>query len=349
MKHPDRRANEQRRTILSKLFAPLTRNVDRSAIRLAPFALTAYPSEAQKNALIDQALELGGPPGTVIAREIPVDASGCSVEVLSGWERIEAFVHRDAFPRSPSVPIAMISAPDADAAFYAIEYAQEHHKASGYDTSPLNYAIAAQEAIRHFNHSTNTWNIQEMANALCIARPTLSNRIRLLKGLEPAVQDLLSTGKLKPEFAKILLAEKSPTRQTQLAERATSGKLRTRDLYSLVHPNYVPPARSKQPRKSSTVRLGDTSIMERTLEETYGSPSRILVGNQEDTAGCIELSFYSLSELKGILEKLDKNAQTDPLFQGEISFKASTPKKTNALLEELGAITEPTEEGESPH
>jgi len=346
MRHPDRFANEQRRATLSKLFAPLTNNIDRNTVRPAPFALKAYPSEAQRNALIDQALELGGPPGTVIAREIPEDSAGCSVEVLSGWERVEAYLHRDAFPRATMVPMAMISASDADAAFYAIEYAQEHHKACGYETSPLNYAIAAQEAIRHFNQSASTWNIQELANALGIARPTLSNRIRLLKGLQPDVRDLLSSGRLKPEFAKILLAENNPKRQIQLAERATTGKLRTRDLYALVHPNYVPPTQSKQPQKRSKVQLGDTSIMERTLEETYGSPSKILVGNQAKTAGCIELSFYSLSELKGILEKLDANIKTDTLLQGELSFKALTPKKTNALLDELGAIREPIDENE---
>tara|TARA_A100001391_G_scaffold201871_2_gene189956 strand:+ start:9109 stop:10158 length:1050 start_codon:yes stop_codon:yes gene_type:complete len=348
MKHPDRIANEQRRATLSKLFAPLTSNIDRNTIRPAPFALKAYPSDAQRSALIDQALELGGPPGTVIAREIPEDTAGCSVEVLCGWERVEAYLHRDAFPRATMVPMAVISASDADAAYYAIEYAQEHHKACGYECSPLNYALAAQEAIRHFNEATSAWNIQELANALCIARPTLSNRIRLLKGLQPGVQAMLGTGRLKPEFAKILLAEKAPRRQLQLAERAASGKLRTRELYSLVHPDYVPPRSSKQPRKKSKVQLGDTSIMERTLEETYGSPSKILVGNQAETAGCIELSFYSLSELKGILEKLDANAQTDSLFQGELSFKASTPNRTNELLDEMGAIDEPIRKSGAP-
>ena len=47
------------------------------------------------------------------------------------------------------------------------------------------------------------------------------------------------TYSIKPEFAKILLAEPSPQRQEHLAARVARGKMSTRALYKLVHPGYV--------------------------------------------------------------------------------------------------------------
>jgi len=201
---------------LIRMLAPTVQNIDRDLIRRAPYAISPEIPTAQLNALIDHALELGGPPGPVIARKIAT-LEGHTVEVLIGWERLEAFTHKDAYPRAPSIPLGIIECNAAEAAFYAIEYAAQDQKAGGLVTSPLLYATAAQTAIEHFSTPDEPWSIQMMANALCIARPTLSNRLRMLKGLQPITRQLLQQGLVKPEFAKILLAEPSPKRQEHLA------------------------------------------------------------------------------------------------------------------------------------
>jgi len=321
------------------MLAPAMQNVERDQIRRAPYAISPEIPEAQHNAMIDHALELGGPPGPVIARKIATP-EGHTVEVLLGWERLEAFTHPDAFPRSPSIPLGIIDCNAADAAFYAIEYAALDQKASGLITSPLLYAAAAQTAIEHFTKPDNKWKIQTLANALCIARPTLSNRLRLLKGLMPKTRQLLQEGLIKAEFAKILLAEPSPGRQERLATRAARGMMSSRTLYRLVHPDYEPPKMIASPRGQKKHRLGDLGSMEQALSENYGTATTIaLDGGQQK--GYVEMRFHSLSELKGLLEQLDRQIETDPLLRGTLTMNVENKGEANALLLELGANTDP--------
>jgi len=341
MPQPDRNTNALRRQRLTRRLAPVARSVAPDTLRCAPYALRPYPSPAQQEALIEQAIELGVPPGTVLAREIPDDGDGVTLEVLCGWERVEAYLHRDAYSHARKVPLGVIAADPAEAVFYAIEHAAREHQAAGYATSPLAYAVAARQAMVHVSTPQRPWSIQDLANALCIARPTLSNRLRLLQGLHARVRDLVDRGALRPEFAKILLAEPSPVRQRQLAEQAATGRLSTRALYRLVHPDYTPPRLVGTPRRQHTQRLGDLGILERTLTETYGAPTRIALDDEHQHAGYVELSFYSLSELQGLLARLVQTAQTDTLFRGELVLKTGNPRDTQALLQELGAINEP--------
>lgn len=339
MPQPNRSANEERRSRLIRLLAPAMQNVPREQIRRAPYAIQAEVPEAQHHALIDHALELGGPPGTVIGRQISTP-EGQFVEILLGWERLQAFLHRDAFPRAASVPIGLIDCNAAEAAFYAIEYAARDHAASGLVTSPLLYAAAAHTAMGLFGKNGKPWAIQTMANALSIARPTLSNRLRLLKGLAPKSRQLLQSGLIKPEMAKILLAEHRTERQEHLATLAAKGMMSTRALYRLVHPGYEPPQLVAQPRGNAAQRLGDVGLMERELAEHYGTPTAITLDAKQHK-GTVELAFHSLSELKGLLDKLDHQIQTDTLLRGQISLSVDNSREANALLLELGANRDP--------
>ena len=336
---PSRSSNDERRARLTRMLAPAMKNVERGEIRRAPYAICPEIPEAQHNAMVDHALELGGPPGPVIARKIDTP-EGHTVEVLLGWERLEAFTHPDAFPRATSIPLGIIDCNLSEAAFYAIEYAAQDQKAAGLITSPLLYAAAAQTAIELFSRPDQIWKIQTLANALCIARPTLSNRLRLLRGLAPRTRELLQQGLIKPEFAKILLAEPSPERQERLATRAARGMMSTRSLYRLVHPDYEPPRKIAAPRGQKKHRLGDIGGMERALSESYGTPTTIAMdaGQQK---GYVEMPFHSLSGLKGLLDKLDQQISTDPLARGTLTLKVDNKQEANALLLELGANTDP--------
>lgn len=340
MTQPSRSSNDARRFRLIRMLAPTIQNVDRSLVKRAPYAISPEIPEAQHNALIDHAVELGGPPGPVIARKIPTTAEDQTLEVLVGWERLAAFVHKDAYPRAPTVPLGIIECNAADAAFYAIEYASLDQKAASLVTSPLLYATAAQTAIEYFSKPKEPWTIQTLANALCIARPTLSNRLRLLKGLQPKTRDLLQQGLIKPEFAKILLAEPSAARQEHLANLAAREMMSTRSLYKLVHPGYEAPRTIASPRGSKKHRLGDVGIMEQTLSEIYGTPTTIAL-DQGQQKGYIDMDFHSLSELKGLLDRLDKNITTDPLLRGSLTLQVDNKAQANALLLELGANTDP--------
>jgi len=314
-------------------------NVPRNEIRRAPYAISPEIPTAQHNALIDHALEIGGPPGPIIGRKITT-TEGHTVEILVGWERLEAFTHKDTFPHAQSIPVGVIDCNASDAAFYAIEFASQDQKAAGLVTSALLYASAAQAAREHFTRKEKPWAIQTLANALCIARPTLSNRLRLLKGLQPKTRGLLQSGQIKPEFAKILLAETSPKRQDHLASRAALGMMSTRALYKLVHPNYDPPQTIAAPRGKKTERLGDVGVMERELSQIYGTPTTINLDKAQQK-GVIDMHFHSLSELKGLLDQLDNHTQTDTLIHGNLSFTVNNAREANTLLLELGANTDP--------
>jgi hypothetical protein len=322
------------------MLAPAVQNVDRGLIRRAPYAITPEIPDAQQNGLIDHALELGGPPGPVIARKIHTTQEGHTLEVLFGWERLAAFTHRDAFPRAPTIPLGIIDCNAPDAAFYAIEYASRDQKAAGLVTSPLLYATASQAALAHFSKPDEPWSIQTLANALCIARPTLSNRLRLLKGLQPKTRELLQQGLIKPQFAKTLLAEPSPKRQEHLATRVARGMMSTRALYKLVHPGYKPPQLIAQPRGANKQRFGDIGLMERVLAENYGTSAQIAL-NAGDHKGYVEMHFHSLSELKGLLARLDQNMATDNLVKGNLTLRVDNAGEANALLTEMGANSDP--------
>lgn len=339
MPQPSRDENDARRHRLIRGLAPAMISVDRAEIRRAPYAIAPDIPDAQEKALIDHALELGGPPGTIIGRQIAT-RDGHSVEIVLGWERLEAFTHRDAFPHSPTLPIGLIQCNDADAAFYAIEYAQLNQKAAGLVSSPLCYASAAQAAIDHFSQPEKPWAIQTLANALCIARPTLSNRLRLLNGLTPTTRDLLQSGKIKPEFAKILLAAHSPAQQEHLARQASRGGLSSRALYQRVHPNYAPPKTVSTSQERHPQNVSDVNAMERALTERYGTSATIAFSDGY-RSGVVELPFHSLSALKGLLESLDHQIETDTLLRGTLTLHADQRRTIDDLLRELGANTDP--------
>ena len=56
MPPPDKTTNALRRQRLTRLLAPVTRSVERHRVRCAPYALRAYPTEAQHKALINHAI-----------------------------------------------------------------------------------------------------------------------------------------------------------------------------------------------------------------------------------------------------------------------------------------------------
>ncbi|MFK8050310.1 MAG: hypothetical protein AB8B81_17935 [Halioglobus sp.] len=339
MPDPNRTENASRRNRLIRWLAPAIQDIPRDQVRRAPYAITADIPNAQQNALVDHALDLGGPPGTVIGRKIATE-DGHTVEVLIGWERIEAFTDRDAFPRATTLPIGVIDCNAAEAAFYAIEYAQQDQRASGLITSALLYAKAANIALEHFGKPDKPWSIQTLANALCIARPTLSNRLRLLKGLQPKTHALLQSGQIKPQFAKTLLAEPNAQRQENLAEQAAKGMMSSRALYKLVHPGYEPPKLVAQPRGKPKQRLGDAGLMQRTLTENYGTGVDITL-DKHAHKGTVEFRFDSLSILKGLIEKLEADIEHDSIIKGSLMMQVNNAQEANTLLMELGANSDP--------
>lgn len=331
---PSQIANGERRSRLMQALAPAILNVPRNEIRRAPYAIHAELEDAQEAALINHAIELGGPPGAVIARQIGT-AEGHTVEVLIGWERLAAFTHPDAYPHAESIPLAVIDCNASHAAFYAIEHAFHEHQAAGWGTSPLLYATAAAAALHHFSQPGKPWKIQTLANALCIHRSTLSNRLRLLRGLQNTTRTLLQEGRIKPEHAKILLAEHIPERQERLATQTAKGMMSTRELYKLVHPDYVPPQLINSPRTRQKEHWADLPRVERAVSEQLGTPATIAINGQK---GYIELPFHNLLALRGLIDKLSQQVTNGALLKGHLTMDVQGETAIDTLLQELSHL-----------
>ena len=84
--------------------------------------------------------------------------------------------------------------------------------------------------------------------------------------------------------------------------------------------------------------------MERTLQETFGAPTTITTEDLENAAGQIDLRFYSLSELKGLIDRLDRKARTDRVFQGSLCLRAADADDLDTLLRETGVVIDPLDE-----
>ena len=80
--------------------------------------------------------------------------------------------------------------------------------------------------------------------------------------------------------------------------------------------------------------------MERALAENYGTTAQIAL-DKGSHKGYVEMHFSSLSELKGLLAKLDGHVDTDTLIKGDLTLRADNATQANALLMELGANTDP--------
>ena len=333
---PSRLANGEQRARLISALAPGVQMIARDTLRIAPYAIQAQLSPAQESSLIDHAIELGGPPGAVIGRPIS-NRDGPNIEILMGWERLQAYLHPDAYPRATTLPIALIDCNASHAAFYAIEHAYNQHRAAGWGTSPLLYAAAAAAALDHFGTVEEPWAIQTLANALCINRSTLSNRLRLLKGLQKKPQALLQSGRLKPEFAKILLAERSPERQERLAEQASKGMISTRALYKLVHPQYQPPVTMAAPRGHAESADPDVARLEVRIGARLGTTPSIRIENHR---GIVELPFHDGAALQGLLTALQHTTDNPGLLKGHITLRVDGERESTALLRQLDAFSD---------
>ena len=105
-------------------------------------------------------------------------------------------------------------------------------------------------------------------------------------------------------------------------------------------PAYEPPKLVAQPRSKSKERLADVDLMQRSLAEDYGTQVEIVL-EASSQKGYVEMNFQSLSILKGLLEKLDGEMQSDHLVKGNLVLQVANAGEANALLTEMGANSDP--------
>ncbi len=159
------------------------------------------------------------------------------------------------------------------------------------DLNPLEEAIALQRLIDEFQFTH-----QEVADAVGKSRSAVTNTLRLTRLAQP-VAEMLVAGDLEMGHARALLTL-VVTDQIEVAKQVVARGLNVRQTEELVRTagKTPPPATGKQGPDADTRRL------EQNLGQTLGQP--VLIKHTKKGAGKLVISYSSLDELDGILEKM---------------------------------------------
>jgi len=190
------------------------------------------------------------------------------------------------------VPVLVKAVPDEAAAVMAlIENIQRE------DLNPLEEAQGLQRLINEFNLTH-----EQAAQAVGRSRSAASNLLRLLQLAEP-VQQMLMAGDLDMGHARALLAL-DRAHQITTAHEVAAKKLSVREAEKLVacaaSGRQTPLLRVKAPKSRDLLRLEESLSDALTAKVEIRITRRTKRGDQGEVA----ISFGSLDELNGLLDKL---------------------------------------------
>jgi ParB family chromosome partitioning protein len=158
------------------------------------------------------------------------------------------------------------------------------------DLNPLEQARALHRLMEEFEMTH-----EALADAVGRSRSTITNLLRLLE-LESEVKNMLEQGQLEMGHARCLLTL-SADQQLKVAQQVSRQGLSVRATEALARKEQTG---SRQPKKSEK----DPNILrlETELSESIGNPVTITYSKRGK--GNLQISYNSLEELDGILERL---------------------------------------------
>jgi ParB family chromosome partitioning protein len=205
-----------------------------------------------------------------------VRARGDSYQLIAGERRPRA-ARRAGLER---VPVSLHEAGEQESLELAlIENLQRE------DLNPIEEAKAFQRLMSEFGLHQD-----EIARRVGKTRSAVSNTVRLLQ-LPAAIRQRIEAGEISAGHARSLLALHAVESQTRAAEDIVRRRLSVRATERLV-------------RERTEAPDGDAErqAVERDLSQALGTKVRIRRG--QDGCGRIEIEFYSLEGLNGILARL---------------------------------------------
>lgn len=152
------------------------------------------------------------------------------------------------------------------------------------DLNPLEEARAYRHLVEEFQLTQ-----EDIAARVGKDRSTIANTMRLLQ-LPPELQSQIERGALSAGHARALAAAPSATMKIQWAQEVIAQGLTVRQTENLVKRRVRPPA------------APEVAAAEQRLTEHLGTRVRVLHGR--NGAGRIEIEYYSLEELNGLLDRL---------------------------------------------
>ena len=162
------------------------------------------------------------------------------------------------------------------------------------DLNPMEEARAYRRLSDQFGHTQD-----EIARRVGKERSTVANMLRLLH-LPEKIQRALEAGQLSAGHARALVAVAADAVKLELAEQIVDSGLSVREAEALVK-------RHVKPEPDA-----DRAAAEQRLTEALGTRARIVT--RKGSRGKIEIEYYSLEELNGLIERLVRSCRFDGKF-----------------------------------
>ncbi|MGH7565690.1 MAG: ParB/RepB/Spo0J family partition protein [Gemmatimonadota bacterium] len=207
-----------------------------------------------------------------------------------GWELVSGERRWRAAQQAglPTVPVIVREVDDRDLLEIAlIENLQRE------DLDAIEEATGYRRLIDDFGATQ-----AELAEHLGRSRPAVSNALRLLD-LPDQIQAMVRQGRLTAGHGRALLGLENRRRMPELAREAADRGLSVRQLERRVKRENGGPRRAAEPSKSGEL---ERQRIEEDLQRALGT--RVAVRTTSRGKGRIEISFYSLDDFEGLVERL---------------------------------------------
>ena len=162
------------------------------------------------------------------------------------------------------------------------------------DLNPIETAYAMKQLVDEFGFTQ-----EALAKRLGVSRPNVTNTIRLLS-LAPEVMTLVEQGKIAPNSARALIPILDQELQVELAKKAISQQLTTRQIEKMVK-DILNPDRKKQ--KAIMQASPELFELKDLMQRSFSTKVNI-IGN--DNKGSIYIDYYTRDDLDRISEVLNK-------------------------------------------
>jgi ParB-like partition proteins len=168
------------------------------------------------------------------------------------------------------------------------------------DLNPIEEATAYQK-LMHGLQLTQ----EELAKKLGKSRPHIANHLRLLQ-LNPAVRELLETGKLSMGHGRALVGLKDKKQLTAVVDKVIKEQMNVHQLEALIQSlnHHVPRGTLKKKAWDMPPELKEKVDV---LKEKLGTSVKIKPGKNQ-SKGKIEMDYYSADDLYRLLQLLEKES-----------------------------------------
>jgi ParB family chromosome partitioning protein len=166
------------------------------------------------------------------------------------------------------------------------------------DLNPIETGAALERLQKEFNTTQEV-----LSERLGMERTSISQFTRLLR-LPEEIKALIVEGKLSMGHGKLLLSLESRAVQIEAARLIVQGRLSVRQTEGMVKKFLF----GKRTTAGAAVRKHtlepELRALEHKLSTSLGTKVSIKAKGQKGKTGRIEIEYYSLDQLQGILEKL---------------------------------------------